>query len=69
MQIGPFKFIDTASFMPESLEDLAKFLKEKGESQFIMTNTLAENKKSKYDILTGKGIYPYEYDTDKENVL
>ncbi len=68
MQIGNFKLIDTMSFMPESLENLTKFLKEKGGSKFIQTKKLAQNKKSKLNLLLCKGIFPYEYISNKNKI-
>ena len=68
MQIGMFKLIDSSSFMPESLEELAKFLKEKGESKFVQTKELAEHNQAKLDILLGKGIFPYEYITNQQKL-
>ena len=58
MSIGMWKFIDTMSFMPSSLEKLADLLKNNDREKLVHTKRLAgEN----MDLLCGKGVYPYEY--------
>ena len=58
MAIGMFRFIDTMSFMPSSLEKLTVLLKNKNIDKFVHTKRLGgEN----FELLCGKGIYPYEY--------
>ena len=53
-----WKFIDTMSFMPSSLEKLADLLKNNDREKLVHTKQLAgEN----MDLLCGKGVYPYEY--------
>ena len=41
MSIGNFKFIDSSSFLPESLESLVRNLKDKDPSLFIQTKKLS----------------------------
>lgn len=58
MTIGMFRFIDSMSFMPSSLEKLVELLKNKNIDKFVHTKRLGgEN----FDLLCGKGVFPYEY--------
>ena len=67
MAIGSYKFIDTSSFLPESLESLVKNLKDKDPALFIQTKKLAGDSLKKFNFLTEKGIFPYEYlDNEKK---
>ena len=61
MSIGCFKFIDSSSFLPESLDSLVKNLKAKDPGLFIQTKKLAGDSVKKFDFLTQKGFFPYEY--------
>ena len=58
MSIGVFRFIDTMSFMPSSLEKLVDLLRLKNINKFEHTKRLGgEN----FELLCGKGVYPYDY--------
>ena len=61
MSLGKFKLIDSSSFMPESLENLVSNLLDKGKKHFKQTQRLSHNSKSKFRLLTRKGVFPYEY--------
>ena len=61
MSIGNFKFIDSSSFLPESLESLVVNLKEKDPGLFTQTKKLSGDSIKKFDYLTQKGCFPYEY--------
>ena len=61
MRVGKYRIIDSLSFMPQSLETLTTNLKVKGVEHFIQTKKLAKNSKVKLDLLTQKGVYPYEF--------
>ena len=69
MNIGRYKLIDSSSFMPESLEVLSENLKSKGENYFKNTNKWLGGSIKKFELLTSKGIYPYEYMTDFARVF
>ena len=58
MSIGMFRFVDTMSFMPSSLEKLVDLLKHKNIDKFVHTQRLGG---VNAELLYGKGIYPYEY--------
>ena len=64
MSIGNFKFIDSSSFLPESLESLVKNLKEKDPDLFIQTKKLAGESITKFNFLTEKG---YTYNNYNNN--
>ena len=68
MAIGSFKFIDSSSFLPESLESLVKNLKDKDPALFIQTKKLAGDSIKKFNFLTSKGVFPYEYVTSEEKL-
>ena len=68
MSIGNWKFIDSSSFLPESLESLVKNLKEKDPDLFIQTKKLAGDSITKFNFLTEKGIFPYEYLNTEERL-
>ena len=61
MTLGRFKLIDSSSFMPESLDSLSSNLLEKGKELFRQTRKLAKGSSERFDLLTRKGIFPYEY--------
>ena len=61
MKVGRYRIIDSCSFMPQSLETLTANLKEKGMENFVQTKKLAKQSMSRLDLLTQKGVYPYEY--------
>lgn len=69
MTIGRFKLIDSSSFMPESLEVLAANLKTKGDKLFQFTKNWLKGSRKKLNLLTSKGVYPYEYLTDFNKVF
>ena len=69
MNIGRFKLIDSSSFMPESLEVLSTNLRTKGEGLFSHTKKWLNGSTRKLNLLTSKGIYPYEYLTDFAKVF
>lgn len=69
MNIGRFKLIDSSSFMPESLEVLTANLKSKGECYFENTKKWLEGSRKKFDLLSSKGCYPYEYLTEYSKVF
>ena len=57
-QIGSFKFIDSISFLPTSLDDLVETLKKAGTDKFThFNNRFTSNR----DLLLQKGVYPYDY--------
>ena len=58
MTIGMYRFVDTMSFMPSSLEKLADLLKNKNIEKFVHTKRLGGEY---FELLCGKGIFPYEY--------
>ena len=68
MRLSRFKLIDSFSFMNQSLDTLASNLRDKGEKFFVQTQKLAKHSRTKFDVLTSKGIYPYEYMTDMERL-
>ena len=61
LEIDKYKFIDTASFMPDSLDKLVSLVKDKGPDHFVQTKKWA---KENFDVFLSKGIFPYEYITD-----
>lgn len=58
MSLGMFRFIDTMSFLPSSLEKLVELLKRKDLTKFNHTRRLAGGN---MELLCSKGIFPYEY--------
>lgn len=81
MKVGRYRIIDSFSFMPQSLETLTTNLKAKGVENFIQTKKLARHSKTsqtkkipthsktKLDLLTQKGVYPYEFICSMERLL
>ena len=61
MSLGRFKLIDSSSFMPESLDNLVQNLLDKGRDYFKQTEKLSLNSKTKFKLLTRKGVFCYEY--------
>ena len=61
LEIDKYKFIDTASFMPDSLDKLVSLVKDKGPENFVQTKRWA---KQNLDVFLSKGVFPYEYITD-----
>ena len=61
MSLGRFKLIDSSSFMPESLTNLVNNLLDKGRDCFKQTEKMSQNSKTKFKLLTRKGVFPYEY--------
>ena len=61
MTLGRFRLIDSASFMPESLENLVNNLLDKGKDCFKQTEKISQNSKTKFELLTRKGVFPYQY--------
>ena len=66
MQIGMFRFVDTMSFMPSSLEKLVDLLQRKKKiDKFAHIRRMGGQHS---DLLCSKGIYPYEYITSVERL-
>lgn len=61
LEIDKYKFIDTASFLPDSLDKLVSLVKDKGPEHFVQTKHWA---KQNLDVFLSKGVFPYEYITD-----
>ena len=61
LEIDEYKFIDTASFMPDSLDKLVSLVNDKGSENFVQTKLWA---KENLDVFLSKGIFPYEYITN-----
>ena len=61
MTLGKFRLIDSSSFMPESLENLVSNLLDKGRDCFKQTEKISQNSETKFELLTRKGVFPYEY--------
>lgn len=53
LEIDKYKFIDTASFMPDSLDKLVSLVKDKGPEHFVQTKLWA---KKNFDIFLSKGM-------------
>ena len=69
MKVGRYRIIDSCSFMPQSLETLTTNLKAKGVEHFLQTKKLAKHSKVKLDLLTQKGVYPYEFVDSMDRLL
>ena len=73
IKVGPIEFKDSAQFLSSSLDKLAQNLKQKGEKEGChlkdtFPNTYQYFKKEwkdvdekAFELLTRKGVYPYEY--------
>ena len=59
------KFIDTFLFMSSGLETLADSLKSNGEDKFENFIYTKDYFKNDTELMCRKGVYPYEYTTDK----
>jgi hypothetical protein len=68
MKVGKYRLIDSLSFMPQSLETLTANLKAKGLDHFIQTKKLAKHSNAKLELLTQKGVYPYEFITSMDRL-
>ena len=60
LEIDKYKFIDTASFMPDSLDKLVTLVKDKGPEHFVQTKLWA---KQNFEVFLSKGLFPYEHIT------
>ena len=69
MKVGRYRIIDSSSFMPQSLETLTTNLKAKGVEHFLQTKKLARHSEVKLDLLTQKGVYPYEFMDSMDRLL
>ena len=58
MKVGQFKYIDSMQFMNLSLANLAKNL---GADKPITKQHFANFSTEQIDLITRKGVYPYEY--------
>src|ERR1043166_2689365 len=58
MKVGQFKYIDSMQFMNSSLANLAKNL---GGDMPITKRHFANLSSKQIDLITRKGVYPYEY--------
>ena len=56
--LGRLRFIDSLSFLSQSLANLVQSVGKDGDSAFVNTK---EAFPSKYPLLLRKGVYPYEY--------
>jgi hypothetical protein len=60
--IGNLKFLDTAQFMPDSLETLAENLKTNNEDRYDNFSNMKQHSNSEeLNLICQKGVYPYEY--------
>ena len=57
--LDQYKFIDSFQFMPSSLDSLVKNLKDKGIDYFKHTKRFYKGEL--LDLITRKGVYPYDY--------
>jgi hypothetical protein len=65
--IGDLKFLDTAQFMPSSLDTLIKNLKTKNLDKFEKFNSMKQHfNAEELELICQKGVYPYEYIDDLE---
>ena len=63
--MGPFRFIDSLQFLGCSLDTLVSNLSRDGTSKFNLTRRFYRNDEKTLEILTRKGVYPYEFVTDR----
>ena len=61
-EFGCFRFLDSLQFLNESLESLVTTLKKGGNDKFVHTAQHLPH----LDLVTRKGVYPYEYMTGRE---
>ena len=67
--IGDLKFLDTAQFMPSSLETLAKNLKTENADKFENFSNMKQHfKQEELGLICKKGVYPYEWMDDPEKM-
>ena len=67
--IGDIKFLDTAQFMPSSLDTLVKNLKTKNKDNFEKFNSMKQHfNDEELELICQKGSYPYEYIDDIEKL-
>ena len=60
--IGNLKFLDTAQFMPESLEKLAENLKTNSQDKYENFKNMKQHfNEEEIELICQKGVYPYEY--------
>jgi hypothetical protein len=65
--IGNIKFVDTAQFMPDSLETLADNLKTNTQDRYENFNNMKQHfNNEELELICQKGVYPYEYIDDVE---
>jgi len=62
-QIGSMRFLDSNQFLSGSLSALVDTLKKDGKSNFNFTRDHFPES-DKFDLMTRKGVYPYEYMND-----
>ena len=63
--MGPFRFIDSLQFLGCSLDTLVSNLSRDGTSKFNLTRQFYRDDEKTLEILTRKGVYPYEFVTDR----
>jgi hypothetical protein len=64
-QVRHLKFLDSFNFLSSSLDKLSSNLSQEGEHKFINTlNNITDQEQR--NLLLRKGVYPYEYITNKE---
>ena len=63
--MGPFRFIDSLQFLGCSLDTLVSNLSRDGTSKFNLTRRFYRDDEKTLEILTRKGVYPYEFVTDR----
>ena len=63
--MGPFRFIDSLQFLGCSLDTLVSNLSRDGTSKFNLTRWFYRDDEKTLEILTRKGVFPYEFVTDR----
>ena len=66
--MGPFRFIDSLQFLGCSLDTLVSNLSRDGTSKFNLTRQFYRDDEKTLEILTRKGVYPYEFVTDRSKM-
>ena len=65
--IGNLKFLDTAQFMPDSLETLAENLKTNSQDRYDNFKNMKQHfEAEELKLMCQKGVYPYEHMDDVE---
>jgi hypothetical protein len=65
--VGNLNFLDTAQFMPDSLDTLVNNLKTESEDKFDNFKNMKQHfNEEELELICKKGIYPYEYIDDVE---